>query len=115
MRSYEMMLIFNPELDEAAINEELAKISSVIEKSNGKVTNIDIWGVRKLAYPIKHQENGFYAIVYFNSDTKPLNELDRLNKINDKVLRHLIVKVNESVLSKSTNDSFTEDIESREN
>ncbi len=94
MRNYEMMLIFNPELDEGTINAELSKISSVIEKSYGKVTNTDIWGIRKLAYPIKHQENGFYAVVYFTSNTQPLNELDRINKINDKILRHLIVKTN---------------------
>lgn len=95
MKSYEMMLIFSPELEEDMINEELSKITSIIEKSNGKITNTDIWGVKKLAYPIKHQENGFYAVLYFKSDAQPLGELDRINKINDKILRHVIVKTNE--------------------
>jgi small subunit ribosomal protein S6 len=90
-----MVLIFSASIDEAAVNEELAKITAIIDKSTGFVTKTDIWGVKRLAYPIKHQENGFYVILYFSSDTKVLPELDRLNKINDKILRHLIVKPNE--------------------
>jgi small subunit ribosomal protein S6 len=92
MKNYEIMLIFSAALDESAVGEELSKVTSIIEKSKGTVTNTDIWGIKKLAYPIKHQENGFYALIYFNSDTKPLGELDRLSKINDKILRHIIVK-----------------------
>ena len=95
MKNYEMVLIFSASLEEAAITEELAKITAIIDKSSGFVTKTDIWGVKRLAYPIKHQENGFYVILYFSSNTTVLPELDRLNKINDKILRHLIVKPNE--------------------
>ena len=95
MKNYEMVLIFSASLEEGAVNGELAKITSIIEKSKGTITKTDIWGVKKLAYPIKHQENGFYVILYFSSDTAVLPELDRLNKINDKILRHLIVKLSE--------------------
>ena len=91
-----MVLIFSPSVEEGSVNEELAKITSLIEKSKGTVTSTDVWGVKKLAYPIKHQENGFYVILYFSSGTEILPELDRLNKINDKILRHLIVKPNEN-------------------
>ena len=95
MKNYEMVLIFSASLEEGAVTEELAKITAIIEKSKGTITKTDIWGVKRLAYPIKHQENGFYVILYFSSDTAVLPELDRLNKINDKILRHLIVKPNE--------------------
>ncbi len=95
MKNYEMVLIFSASLEEGAVTEELAKITAIIEKSKGTITKTDIWGVKRLAYPIKHQENGFYVILYFSSDTTVLPELDRLNKINDKILRHLIVKPNE--------------------
>lgn len=95
MKNYEMVLIFSASLEEAAVTEELAKITAIIDKSKGTITKTDIWGVKRLAYPIKHQENGFYVILYFSSDTAVLPELDRLNKINDKILRHLIVKPNE--------------------
>lgn len=96
MKNYEMVLIFDASLEEVKINEELAKITALIEKSKGTITKTDVWGVKRLAYPIKHQENGFYVILYFCSDTSVLPEIDRLNKINDKILRHLIVKPNES-------------------
>lgn len=96
MKSYELMLIFDPSLEENVINEELSKITSIIEKEKGEILNKDIWGLKKLAYPIKRQDNGFYAVLYFNSDAMVLSELDRLNKINDKILRHLIVKSNVS-------------------
>jgi len=95
VKNYEMMLIFGPEMDESSVNDEVSKITSVIEKSKGAVQNTEFWGVKRLAYPIKHQDNGFYVLIYFNSETTVLPELDRLNKINDKILRHLIVKTSE--------------------
>jgi len=96
VKNYELMLIFDSLLEDIAINEELSKITSIIEKDKGKVQSTDIWGVKKLAYRIKHQDNGFYVLLHFNSGVGALAELDRLNKINDKILRHLIVKSNEN-------------------
>lgn len=96
MKNYELMLIFDSLIEDQAITEELSKITSIIEKGKGKVQNTDTWGVKKLAYPIKHQDNGYYVLLHFSADTNTLAELDRLNKINDKILRHLIVKSNES-------------------
>ena len=95
MKNYELMLIFDSALDENIINDEVSKITAIIEKSNGNVTKTDFWGIKKLAYPIKHQENGFYVLICFSCTTSVLPELDRINKINDKVLRHMIVKSNE--------------------
>jgi small subunit ribosomal protein S6 len=96
LKSYEMVLIFDASLEEAVVNEELAKITSIIEKSKGKIQNTDTWGIKKLSYPIRHQENGFYILLYFNADKEVLAEIDRVNKINDKILRHFIVKTNEN-------------------
>jgi small subunit ribosomal protein S6 len=96
VKNYELMLIFDPSLEENVITEELSKITSLIEKEKGEILNKDIWGLKKLAYPIKRQDNGFYVVLYFNSEAGVLSELDRLNKINDKILRHLIVKSNVS-------------------
>ncbi len=92
MRDYEIMVIFDAGLDEEAIEKEYHKITSIIEKGKGAVTDSVKWGTRKLAYPIKHQENGYYYIIDFNADEKVINEIDRVNKINDNILRHLIVK-----------------------
>ena len=96
MKSYEMVLIFDASLEEETVSEELSKITSIIEKSKGKIHNTDTWGTKKLSYPIRHQENGFYILLYFDADKDVLAEIDRVNKINDKILRHFIVKTNEN-------------------
>ena len=92
MRNYEIMLIFDASLEEDAIEKELQKVTSIIEKGKGSITDSQKWGLRKLAYPIKHQENGYYHLINFSSTETVVNEIDRVNKINDKLLRHLIVK-----------------------
>jgi len=96
LRNYELVIIFDPSLEEEAIDTELSKITSLIEKEKCKISDIDKWGIRKLAYPIKSQENGYYLIVYFEGNGSIVSELDRVIKINDKILRHLIVKSDQS-------------------
>jgi small subunit ribosomal protein S6 len=96
LKKYELVVIFDSSLKEEDIEKQLSKITSLLEKEDCKVTNIDKWGNRRLAYPIKKQENGYYVILYFNGDSNVVKELDRVNKINDKVLRHLIVRSEES-------------------
>lgn len=96
MNKYELVVIFDSSLKEEDIEKQLSKITSLLEKEDCKVANIDKWGSRRLAYPIKKQENGYYVILYFNGDSNVIKELDRINKINDKVLRHLIVRSEES-------------------
>jgi len=85
------MIIFDPSLEEKEITEEVSKITSIIKKDGGEVVDTEEWGIRKLAYPIKHQENGYYFIIYFKGEAGTVSEIDRINKINDKILRHLIV------------------------
>jgi small subunit ribosomal protein S6 len=92
LRNYEIMLIFDASLEEDAAENEIKKITSIIEKGKGSIIDSQKWGVRKLAYPIKHQENGYYHVINFLSTETIVNEIDRVNKINDKILRHLIVK-----------------------
>ncbi len=96
MRNYELVVIFDPSLEEEAVDTELSKITSIIEKEKGKISDVDKWGIRKLSYPIKKQESGNYIIIYFSSKNAAISELDRVNKINDKILRHLIVKSEQS-------------------
>jgi len=96
LKTYELVVIFDPSLEEEAVDKELSKITSLLEKEKCEVSNVDKWGIRKLAYPIKKQESGYYIIVYFNGKSGVISELDRINKINDKILRHLVVKSEQS-------------------
>jgi len=96
LKTYELVVIFDPSLEEEAVDKELSKITSLLEKEKCEVSNVDKWGIRKLAYPIKKQESGYYIIVYFNGKSGVISELDRINKINDKILRHMVVKSEQS-------------------
>ena len=92
MKEYELAVIFDATLEEENIDQEIAKLTTLLEKEKCEIARIDKWGVKKLAYPIKKQDNGFYAIIYFNGTSDIIPELDRINKINDLVLRHMVVK-----------------------
>ena len=92
MKEYELAVIFVATLEEEKIDQEIAKLTTLLEKEKCEIVRIDKWGVKKLAYPIKKQENGFYSIIYFNGTSAIIPELDRINKINDLVLRHMVVK-----------------------
>ncbi len=92
MKEYELTVIFVATLEEEKIDQEIAKLTTLLEKEKCEIAKIDKWGVKKLAYPIKKQDNGFYAIIYFNGTSDIIPELDRINKINDLVLRHMVVK-----------------------
>jgi len=92
LKEYELAVIFDATLEEEKIDQEIAKLTTLLEKEKCEIARIDKWGVKKLAYPIKKQDNGFYAIIYFNGTSDIIPELDRINKINDLVLRHMVVK-----------------------
>jgi len=91
LKNYELALVFDPSLDDKGIDEQLSKITKIIEDGKSKIDDVDKWGIKKLAYPIKKQDSGFYCFVYFQAEGELLDELDRVNRINDLILRHLII------------------------
>lgn len=94
MRKYETIFILHPSLDEEAVNANIEKFKGVIENGGGTIENIDLWGRRKLAYEIEKVTEGYYTLINFTADTDLPKELDRLFRINDSVIRHIIVKQN---------------------
>ncbi|MBW7572029.1 30S ribosomal protein S6 [Caproiciproducens faecalis] len=89
--SYETVFILSTKLGEDAIAALVQKFKDLIE-ANGTIDSIDEWGKRRLAYPIKKQEEGYYTLVNFTSAPEFTAELDRIYKITDGVLRSLIIK-----------------------
>ena len=84
MNKYEVMVIVKPAEEEAT--------NAVIEKVEALIARVDRWGKRRLAYAVKKFTDGFYVLVNFEADPAEIKEIDRVLKINDDVLRHLIVK-----------------------
>lgn len=91
MRSYETIFVLHPSLDEEAVKANIEKFKGVIENNGGEVENVDVWGRRKLAYEIAKVNEGVYTLINFKSNTELPKELDRVFRITDGVIRHIII------------------------
>lgn len=91
MRAYEVMYIIKPELGEEQNTAVIEKLKGLVENNGGEVTKLDKWGNRKLAYEIKRSREGFYVLMEFNGEPDTAAELDRIIRITDEVLKHMIV------------------------
>ena len=91
MKAYELLYIVKPTLDDEAREAVLNSIEDIITETNGEVGEVDIWGSRKLAYPIQKFREGVYTLVNFKADVEFPKELDRRLKISEDVIRHVIV------------------------
>lgn len=92
MRKYETIFVAQPSLDDEAVKALIEKFKGVIENGGGTVENVDFWGKRRLAYEINKVNEGFYTLINFTADTELPKELDRVFRITDGVIRHIIVK-----------------------
>ncbi|HYH04391.1 MAG TPA: 30S ribosomal protein S6 [Bacillota bacterium] len=95
MRNYEAMYILKPELEEETINGIVARFEDVVKNSGGEVVKTDRWGKRRLAYELNGNTEGFYVLMYIKAPSQTSQELDRVLKIHDDVIRHLVVKTEE--------------------
>ena len=84
------MFIINPTLEDAAKDVVVEKVQEIIN-ADGTVANVDVWGMRKLAYPIQKKNEGYYVVVEFDASADLPKELDRRLKISDDVMRHIII------------------------
>ena len=87
MRQYELMVILDPELDDRTVQPSLEKFLTVVSKDGGSVDNVDIWGRRRLAFPIKKKNDGIYVVLNFTSTPATAKELERQLGLNESILR----------------------------
>ena len=92
MRNYEMRIILDPEVDEREVQPSLDKYLQVITSDKGTVDNVDVWGRRRLAYPIKKKNDGIYVVINFTSESATAKELERQLGINETVLRTKLLR-----------------------
>ena len=92
MNAYEIMLLLDSELPEERQNEILARARELIEKSGGSWVGHEPWGRRKLAYEIDHKTDGVYHLLTFQAPPEALEEVSRVLKITDGVMRHMAVR-----------------------
>jgi len=89
---YEILLLLDPDLPEERQAEVVGRVQSLIEQGGGTVERHDAWGRRRLAYPIQKKEEGVYHLVSFSAGAETLDELSRVLKIDDDVLRHMATR-----------------------
>ena len=87
MRHYEVMVILDPSLDERTVGPSLDNLLTVVKTEGGKIDKVDIWGRRRLAYEIRKQAEGIYAVVDLTATPATVSELDRQLGLNESVLR----------------------------
>src|SRR5215208_1562105 len=86
---YEVLLMLDPELAEARQEEIVVRTRELVEKGGGTWVGHDPWGRRRLAFPIDKKTDGIYHLVQFDVEPETLDELTRILKITDGVMRHL--------------------------
>ena len=90
--TYEILLMLDPELADERQDDLIARVRQLVETSGGTWRSHDAWGRRRLAYPIAHKEEGVYHLVVFDAEAATLDEISRVLKIDDAVLRHLATR-----------------------
>ncbi|MEO8376082.1 MAG: 30S ribosomal protein S6 [Candidatus Sumerlaeota bacterium] len=102
-RKYELMLILDPVRTDEQQEETLLKIEEVVTKYGGTTDRHESWGKRRLAYSIGKRRDGFYALVYFDTDstTEVLHEVDRYCRYSEDIVRFIVTL---AIVGKSTGD-----------
>ncbi|MCI0520963.1 MAG: 30S ribosomal protein S6 [Chloroflexi bacterium] len=90
MRDYEYVFVIHPDLDEAALKELLEKIQGLVNAAGGQVQKLDLWGRRRLAFPLRKHKEGQYVIMQASLAPKASAELERSVRFLEPVLRYLI-------------------------
>jgi len=92
MRKYELMYIIRPDLEQEANKAIVDKFQNLITDNGGEIAKLDEMGKRRIAYEMEGYHEGHYVLINFQSESNVVSELDRVLRITDGVIRHLIVK-----------------------
>ena len=92
MRTYEVMVILDPSLEERTVEPSLDKYLNVVRKDGGSVESVDVWGRRRLAYEINKQAEGIYAVITLTATPATVAEFDRQLGLNEAILRTKVLR-----------------------
>ena len=95
MRDYELVVIIRPSVADDEIDTTIEKINQFISERGGSTTEVNQWGRRKFAYPIKDFMEGYYVLTQLNMDPKLTAELEASLELSEDILRHLLVRLSD--------------------
>ncbi|HET9058407.1 MAG TPA: 30S ribosomal protein S6 [Acidimicrobiales bacterium] len=92
MRPYEVMVIFDASLEEDAVRGLIDRFTKQLNAAGAKSVRADNWGRRRLAYPVRHRNEGHYVVIEANAEPSVIADLDRQLVLADEVLRHKVIR-----------------------
>jgi small subunit ribosomal protein S6 len=95
LRDYELLVILNPEIGDDVVGESLQRLQQGVTGRGGEIVDVNHWGRRRLAYPIKRHMEGNYVVSQIKLDPGQVPDLESSLRISEEVIRHLIVKAGE--------------------
>ena len=95
VRAYEVMMILDPGLEEDVLRAEVDRAVELVRSRSGNPVRVDRWGRRRLAYEVDKHRDGYYVLLEARSEPAVMDELDRVLRVADRVLRHKVVRVHE--------------------
>lgn len=95
MKEYDAVVLLDPLIGEEVMGNSIEELKRVITSMGGELLGVDRWGRRKLAYPIRKRIEGEYVLIKFKGNGKVVSELDRICRIREPILRHLITRISD--------------------
>ena len=95
MRKYEIMYIIRPTLEPEKIKETVSYFNEILNTNNANMLELKEMGLRDLAYEIQHHKKGYYVWLLVEADIETVNEFNRLIRINENIIRYIVVKEGE--------------------
>jgi small subunit ribosomal protein S6 len=92
MKKYEVMYIIRPNIEDEAKKALVERFNNVLSENGAEVTETKEWGKRRLAYEINDFRDGYYMILQVNAPAEAVQEFDRLGKISEDMIRHIVIK-----------------------
>lgn len=92
MRKYELMYIIRPNIEDEAKTALVERFDGVITNNGGEIAESKDWGKRRLAYEINDFRDGYYRLMKISGEPAVVEEFTRLAKINDNIIRHIVIK-----------------------
>jgi small subunit ribosomal protein S6 len=93
LRDYELVVVLAPSVGDEGFPATIERINGVIQANGGEIKNVDQWGRRRLAYPIRRNLEGFYAVTLFAAEPSAIRPLEANLDLAEDVLRHLVIKI----------------------
>ena len=92
MNQYEVLYVITPELDDEANQAVMAKFAEIITANGGEIEKTDVWGKRRLAYPIDYKTEGYYVLVVFSANPELPRELERNMRNDERLMRYMVTR-----------------------